>query len=184
MGKYSFHLLRKCSLTPLSAQRPPSGSMATTSPCPNQTSPPQLFAEPPSLPLPLPYCPTALRKHLWAVETHPYLAFCDKSPFQGELFGLLGGSVDAMHLDHTRFGWHLPHHTAKSWKQLEQTLRHIARRLRQWFRVAGPIFEPKFPSAYGYFSSHSTENAAVRGAILTYYTPPFVRVCIWSASVM
>ena len=65
-----------------------------------------------------------------------------------------------MHLDHTHSGWHLPHNTAKSWKQLEQTLHHIAQRLRQWFHIAGPITEPKFPSAYGYFSPHSTQSAA------------------------
>lgn len=125
---------------------------------PNQTSPPEPSSEPRLLPRP--YCPTALRKHLWAVEHHPYLAFCDKSPFQGQLFGLLGGSVDAMHLDHSRHGWHLPHETAKSWKQLEQTLRHVAKRLRQSFYVAISILEPRFPSAYGYFSTHSTETAA------------------------
>ena len=128
---------------------------------PNQTSPPEPSGE--FLPLPLPYCPTALRKRLWAVEFHPYLAFCDESPFQGQLFGVLGGSVDAMHLDHDRHGWHLSHETAKSWKEREQTLRQIAKRLRQWFHVAGSILEPKFPSGYGYFSSYSTETAARSG---------------------
>ncbi len=73
-----------------------------------------------------------------------------------------------MLLDHDRHGWHLPHDTAKSWKQLEQTLCYIAKRLRDWFRAASPTkqflhIEPKFPSDYGYFSSHSTEVAARSG---------------------
>jgi hypothetical protein len=39
-------------------------------------------------------------------------------------------------------------------------MRQIAQRLKQWFHVTGSILEPKFPSAYGYFSTHSTETAA------------------------
>jgi hypothetical protein len=160
MGKYSFHLLRKCSLTPLSTQRPPSGLQSfrlyghyiSSS---NQTSRPELFAEP------VVTCRTAppLRKHLWAVESHPYLAFCDKSPFQGELFGLLGGLVDAMHLDHT--GWHLPHRPRHR-KIVEGARTNTAPHCTTPEAVVPrcAIFEPKFPSAYGYFSCHSTENAA------------------------
>jgi hypothetical protein len=52
-----------------------------------------------------------------------------------------------------RHGWHLHHDTAKSWKQLEQTLRYIAKKLRDWYRAASPTkqffhIEPKFPSEY------------------------------------
>lgn len=73
-----------------------------------------------------------------------------------------------MLLEHDRYNWHLPHDTAKSWKQLEQTLRGIAKKLRDWFRAASPpkhflLHEPKFPSEYGYFSSHPTEVAARSG---------------------
>jgi len=117
----------------------------------------------------VPYPPTALRSHRWALDGYPYLAFCDKLPFQGELLTLLAGSVEDMRLDHDRHGWHLPRETTKSWKQLEHTLRHIAKQLKEWFHASSPYFpfflviEPQLPSKFGYFTTHSTEDAARSG---------------------
>jgi len=131
---------------------------------PNQTLPPKPFAE--AQPLPMPYPPTALRSHRWALDGYPYLAFCDKLPFQGELLTLLAGSVQDMRLDHDHHGWHLPHKTTKLWKQLEHTLYHIAKQLKEWFHASSPYFpfflviEPQLPSKFGYFTTHSTEDAA------------------------
>ena len=117
----------------------------------------------------MPCSPADLRSHLWALDGYPYLAFCDKLPFQGELFNLLAGSVEDMRLDHDRHGWHLPRETTKSWKLLEHTLRHIATLLTRWFHAAAPKFpfflliKPEPPSKFGYFTTHSTEDAARSG---------------------
>lgn len=72
---------------------------------PNQNSPPEPFAE--FEPVPVQYSPSALRNHLWSLDGYPYLGFCDKFPFQGELFSLLAVSVDDIPLEHDRYGWHL-----------------------------------------------------------------------------
>jgi hypothetical protein len=132
---------------------------------PNQTSPPELFAEP--QPLSLPYSPTDLRNRLWSLDGYPYLAFCDKLPFQGKLFALLAGPVDNMLLENDRHGWHLPYGTAKLWKQLEQMLRLIAKLLMDWFQAASPnikifLIHAQLPSKFGYFSAHPTEDTARR----------------------
>jgi hypothetical protein len=78
----------------------------------------------------------------------------------------LAGSVDAMPLEHGSQGWHLPHQTAKAWKQLEQTLRLIGEKSKKTLpRMSrNPIFflinDPELPSKFGYFTTHPTEDAA------------------------
>ena len=117
----------------------------------------------------MPYSPTALRNHVWALDGYPYLGFCDKSPFQGEFFTLLASPVEHMLLEHDRFGWHLSRETAKSWKLLEQSLRRIGAHVKRWFHEGFPTFpfflliEPEVSSKFGYFSAHTTEDAARSG---------------------
>jgi hypothetical protein len=104
-----------------------------------------------------------MRKQRWSLDAYPYLGFCDSSPFQGELFAPLAGQVI---LEHDRFGWHLSHETAKSWKTLEQALRRIATLLKDCAKPASPNFarlffrDPPIPSSCGYFLAHSTEDIA------------------------
>ena len=104
-----------------------------------------------------------MRHQLWSVDGYPYLGFCDKSPFQGELFALLASPVD---IQRDRFGWHLRHETAKSWKELEHALRRIAKLLIFCAKSTSPSFsrlfliDPPHPSQCGYFIAHSTEDIA------------------------
>ena len=131
---------------------------------PNQTVPSEPFTEP--QPLPTPYSPTVLRSQIWALNGYPYLAFCNKSPFQGELFKLLVGSAETMLLEDDKDGWHLSYSTAKSWKRLEHTLHRIARYLKEWPAFNPPSFlitDSEHLSKFGYFSAHPTQEAARSG---------------------
>ena len=134
---------------------------------PNQNSPPEPFTE--AQPLPVLYTPTSLRNYVWALDGYPYLGFCDKSLFEGELFTMLSGPVEEIHLENDRHGWHLQRDATKSWKQLEQSLRRIAVHAKRWFDDRYPQFpfylliEPDIPSKFGYFTTHTTEDAARSG---------------------
>jgi hypothetical protein len=134
---------------------------------PNQTSPPEPFAE--AQPLSVPHTPTSLRNHIWAFDGYPYLGFCDKSPFEGEFFTLLAGPVEDIPLQHDRYGWHLYPDTSKSWKLFEHSLRRIGTHAKRWFYAIFPnypfflLIEPDFPSKFGYFSTHKTEDEARSG---------------------
>ena len=107
-----------------------------------------------------------MRNRAWALDGYPYLGFCDKFPFQDEFLTVLGEDTP---LQHDRYGWHLHHETTKSWKELEQTLRRIAKHLKGWFHDMIPNFpfffliEPEIPSKFGYFTAHPTEDAARSG---------------------
>ena len=134
---------------------------------PNQQFPPEPFTE--AQPLPVPCTPTSLKNHVWALDGYPYLAFCDKSPFEGDLLTLLSGPAEDIPLEHDRHGWHLHREATKAWKQLEQSLRRIATHVKSWFFDRFPRFpfflliEPDIPSKYGYFTTHTTEDAARSG---------------------
>ena len=103
------------------------------------------------------------------LDGYPYLGFCDKSPFECELFSLFNKPVEDMPLEHDRHGWHLNHETTKSWKKLEQSLRRIGEYVKSWFYAGSlnlPFFhliEPDIPSKFGYFSAQTTEDAARSG---------------------
>src|SRR5260221_9494174 len=124
---------------------------------PNQTLPPEPFVK---------VKPVLLPRHsnqnekLTIVDGYPYLGFCDKSPFQGLLLASL---VD---IQHDRFGWHLSHKTAKSWKGLKHVLCCIAKLLTFCTKSTCSYFfclffiDPPLPSQCGYFSAHSTEDIA------------------------
>ena len=103
---------------------------------------------------------------IWSLDGYPYLPFCDKSPFQGELFSPLATSADDIALEHDRYGWHLTFNTAKQWKHLEQTLSLISFRLKKWFQASSPpvgfnLTVPELPSKFGYFMAHSTDTEAL-----------------------
>ena len=65
--------------------------------------------------------------------------------------------------------WHLPRDTAKSWKLFEHLVRLVAEKLQLYFTTENPaipvIWEaPAKPGLFGYFTAHSTHEAAT-GAI-------------------
>ena len=106
--------------------------METTShTSPNQQFPPEPFTE--AQPLPVPCTPTSLKNHVWALDGYPYLAFCDKFPFEGDLLTLLSSPAEDIPLEHDHHGWHLHREATKAWKQLEQSLRRIATHVKSWF---------------------------------------------------
>ena len=113
----------------------------------------------------MPHTPNDLMNHIWSLDGYPYLPFCDKSPFQGELFALLATSANDIVLEHDCYGWHLTGNTAKQWKLLEQTLSLISLRLKKWFQASSPpvgfkVTVSELLSEFGYFTAHSTDTEA------------------------
>ena len=73
-----------------------------------------------------------------------------------------------MPLEHGSQGWHLPHETAKSWKQLEQLLHQVAQHVKKRSssildKSTFLLKDPELPSKFGYFTTHLTEDAAHSG---------------------
>ena len=107
-----------------------------------------------------------LRSRLWSLNRHPYLAFIFNSPEFGLLMGHFSHfNPSVLICSSSTELWHLPKDTAKSWKLFEHLIRSIAEKLQLYFTAENPnipvIWEvPAKPNLYGYFTPHTTLEAA------------------------
>ena len=72
---------------------------------------------------------------------------------------------EQIHLEQSKYGFHLPESIAKSWKTLKQSCRQAASILRSTFeryhsKVSLTCITPTKPSEFGYFTVHSSKEIA------------------------